>query len=398
MNTEITALLISKTLFITLLVALLPLCAITYYQYRLKLRRLEVERILNILNIVSEYREMHSHDISRLNFSISVMFAMMFSAIGLSVLFLSDELGFATRPSLILGGSMLKTADCGAQSSCFFYQSGALLVYGLGFMGAYIWGLQGILRRYALNDLLPMTFYKFGLRMITASILSLLLYHAVGGFEREFTARADTEGQSQVLPMTGNGLLMIAAFFIGMFPQRGIKWLSSRVSFLLVEKHPTVRMLPLEMIEGITAHDKQRLEELGIDTCYDLATADFIPLILKSPYSSRELIDWMLQAKLCVRFGDSVSELREHGIRIITELENLDDEFLEQLAKETSLRLSSLQRAARATKADPNIRRLQLAAEALGHYWEGAPEEPVSAPPKPASPHFSPDEQSSLDP
>jgi hypothetical protein len=239
MNTEITALLISKTLFITLLVALLPLCAITYYQYRLKLRRLEVERILNILNIVSEYREMHSHDISRLNFSISVMFAMMFSAIGLSVLFLSDELGFATRPSLILGGSMLKTADCGAQSSCFFYQSGALLVYGLGFMGAYIWGLQGILRRYALNDLLPMTFYKFGLRMITASILSLLLYHAVGGFEREFTARADTEGQSQVLPMTGNGLLMIAAFFIGMFPQRGIKWLSSRVSFLLVEKHPS---------------------------------------------------------------------------------------------------------------------------------------------------------------
>lgn len=374
MELEITALLLYKILFITLLVALLPLCAITYYQYRLKQRRLEVDRILNILKIFSEYREMHDYDISRIQFGIAVVFAMIFAVIGLSVLFLSDELGLATTPSLILGGSLLKSPDCVETSECFAYQQGALLIYGLGFMGAYIWGLQGILRRYSLNDLLPMVFYKFGLRMITASIISLLLYHAVGGFEGGFVSRIRPDGQGQeILPLTSNGLLMIAAFFIGMFPQRGIKWLSSRVSFFLVEKHPSVRELPLEMIEGVSAHDKQRLEELGIDTCYDLATADFIPLILKSPYGSRELIDWLLQAKLCVRFGDAVSELREFGIRTITDLEGADDKYLEQLAKDTSLKFTALQRAARAT-ADPNIKRLKLAAEALGHYWEGAPD------------------------
>lgn len=376
MESQIPTLLLYKSLFITLLVALLPLCAITYYQYRLKQRRLEVDRILNILKIFSEYREMHSYDISPFHFGFSVVFAMMFSVIGLSVLFLSAELGLAAKPNLILGGSLMGSTSCDVPSPCYAYQQGALLIYGLGFMGAYIWGLQGIFRRYSLNDLLPITFYKFGLRMITASVMSLLVYHAVGGFEGGFATRIKLDDiGSEVLPLTSNGLLMLAAFFIGMFPQRGIKWLSSHVSFLSIEKHPAVRSLPLEMIEGITAHDKQRLEELGIDTCYDLSAADFIPLVLKSPYGSRELIDWLLQAKLCVRFGESVIELREHGIRIITDLKGLDDAYLEQLSKETTLKFPGLQRAARLTETDPNIRRLNLAAEALGHYWEGAPDE-----------------------
>jgi predicted RecB family nuclease len=54
---------------------------------------------------------------------------------------------------------------------------------------------------------------------------------------------------------------------------------------------------PLGMVEGIENHDRLRLEELGIDTCYDLATADFVPLVLRMPYSALQLIDWILQAK-----------------------------------------------------------------------------------------------------
>jgi hypothetical protein len=80
--------------------------------------------------------------------------------------------------------------------------------------------------------------------------------------------------------------------------------------------------------------------------------------MLRSPYGLRELIDWLLQAKLCVRFGDSVSELRQHGIRIITVLEGLENTYLEQLAKETTHLFPGLQRAAHATETDPNIRRL----------------------------------------
>jgi hypothetical protein len=72
-----------------------------------------------------------------------------------------------------------------------------------------------------------------------------------------------------------------------------------------------------------------------------------------------------------VRFGNSVDALREQGFRLITDLEGLSDEYLEQLAKDSSLTLSSLQRAARATQSDHNIARLKRAAESLGKYWEG---------------------------
>ena len=130
------------------------------------------------------------------------------------------------------------------------------------------------------------------------------------------------------------------------------------------------------MIEGMTAYDIFRLEELGIDTCYDLANADFIPLLLKTSYGSRELIDWLLQAKLCVRFGESIEELRTRGIRTITDFDGLDDAYLENLAKETTLTLPSLQKATRTSISDQNIERLKRAAELLGHYWEGDDTQP----------------------
>jgi hypothetical protein len=97
------------------------------------------------------------------------------------------------------------------------------------------------------------------------------------------------------------------------------------------KSNASVREAPLEMIEGIELHDVLRLEELGIETCYDLATADAIPLTLRTPYSARQLIDWILQAKLCVYFGEAVKDLRQHGIRVIIDLEPLEAQDLETL-------------------------------------------------------------------
>jgi len=127
----------------------------------------------------------------------------------------------------------------------------------------------------------------------------------------------------------------------------------------------------LEMIEGVDAHDNIRFTELGVDNCYDLAATDFIPLLIKTPYNARELIDWILQAKLCVKFGRGVKDLRDHGFRTIVDLEGLDNSTIEELSKETRLRVSSLTRATKAVKTDHNIKRLQRAAQLLSEYWEG---------------------------
>jgi hypothetical protein len=359
--------LILRCLTLVVLVGFLPVCAFTYYTYRIGQRKLEIKRILRVLNIQSEYRDIYVQDIGRMHFFVAVMFTMSIATAGLSVLLLSSELHLADTESLLLSGSQLTNLECVAKPDCLkAYQHGALLAFGLGFLGSYIWGLQGIFRRYSMNDLMPIAFYHFGLRMLLSSFLALLIYHAVGGFSTDISSAKE---DSQTLLPTSDGALIILVFLVGMFPQKGLRWLKSKVGFES-DSHPSVKPLPLNMIEGMASYDIYRMEELGIDTCYDLANADFVPLLLKTSYGARELIDWLLQAKLCVRFGEGIFELRERGIRTVTDFAGLDDAYLETLAKETSLMLPNLKQATELSVSDSNIDRLKRAAERLGHYWE----------------------------
>ncbi|MFQ5937742.1 MAG: hypothetical protein ACE5LB_15165 [Acidiferrobacterales bacterium] len=351
------------------LVAFLPLSALTYYKFRLEQRKLEVKRILDKLQIRSDYREIHTHEIGARHFVLAVGFACAVSLAGLTTLFLANELKLTEIASLPLQGAYV-SADVKnneTPQALLEYQHGALLVYGMAFLGAYLWGLHNIFRRYSMNDLIPGAYYALGMRMIFASVIALLMYHVADALINGMSSHTPKEDLSQV----GASILPAVAFFIGMFPQRGVRWLTNRLNFPGAEEHPSVRPLPLEMIEGMTAYDTYRLEELGIDTCYDLASADYIPLLLRTPYGARELIDWILQAKLCVRFGQEVKVLRERGYRTIIDLLQMPEQTLEQLARDTPLTVFNLQRAAKATEFDHNIERLQAAGQLLGEYWEG---------------------------
>ena len=380
--------LVFRISIVVVLVGFMPVCAYAYYAYRIEQRQLEIKRILDILEISEEYRKLYQMDIGPIHFSVAVIFTMIVTAGGLSTLLLATELRLYQEQSLLLAGMRINDAGCGAGSQCLAaYQQGALLVFGFGFLGAYVWGLQGIFRRYAMNDLLPITFYRFGLRMILASLVALLIYHALGGFSYEAAAETPPAGPAaphsgdgnagitnplfDMFEPTRDGILIVSAFLAGMFPQQGLRWLGEKISFIRERGHPTVRKLPLNMIEGMTSYDIFRLEELGIDTCYDLANTDFIPLLLRTSYGARELIDWILQAKLCVRFGESTEELRERGIRLITDLEGRDEDYLKTLATETRLMLPSLKHVMQSSVSDTNIDRLKRAAELLGRYWEG---------------------------
>jgi hypothetical protein len=361
--------LIFRLVAMVVLVGFLPVSAFTYFTYRLGQRKIETERILRVLGITSTYRNIYVQDIGKMHFSVAVLFTVSVATIGLASLILSNELGLADSPSLLLAGTQLSNPECDAGSACLRnYQHGAMLAFGLGFLGAYLWGMKGVLQRYSMNDLLPLAYYHFGLRMILASFVALIIYHAVGGFSADY-AKSGEDATTTLIP-TGDGVLIATVFFVGMFPQRGIRWLTSKIGFGS-NGHASVKALPLNMIEGMNQYDIFRLEELGIDTCYDLANADFIPLLLKTSYGARELIDWLLQAKLCVRFGDNIVDLRAHGIRTLADLEGLDDSQLESLSKETSMTFYSLQNATLNTGSDQNSDRLMRAAELLSSYWEG---------------------------
>ena len=197
------------------------------------------------------------------------------------------------------------------------------------------------------------------MRIIFAAVVAMVIYNA-------FSALSGGDGTESGI--TAN-IWPALAFLIGIFPQRGIRYLSDKVPMISHANDANVRPTPLEMIEGIESHDVLRLDELGVDSCYDLATADFVPLLLRTPYSGRQLIDWILQAKLCVYFGEGVKELRRFGIRTIVDLEALTAEEIATLPQDTSVTATVLVRAIASSRTSPEIIRLREVGQLLGMFW-----------------------------
>jgi hypothetical protein len=357
----------SKVIVLMVLYLFLPLTALTYYVFRRRRRAYEVERIFTILRVDPAYRKVYDDENAGRYYLWPVVYASVVASLGLMLLFLGPELGMDEFPRV-----QFATKTATDTESPGFPQRGSRLVVGMAFLGAYLWGLQYVLRRYLLNDLRPSVYYGLSLRLILAASTALVLYNAYAAL-----AGVDTSGGASGGTMTSN-IWPALAFLIGTFPQRGLRWLTDRLPMLAPETE-AVRKAPLEMVEGIETHDSLRLEELGIDTCYDLATADFVPLILKTPYSARQLIDWILQAKLCVYFGDAVKNLRQQGFRTVIDLAHLTPEEIEALAAETALTKSALEHAQQSvTHEAAELERLREAGRVLGTFWE---HEAISVPP-----------------
>lgn len=333
---------LAKLAVVVTLYLFLPLTAITYYFFRRQRRHCEIERVFAVLNIEPGYRRAFEEEKPGRYFFGALAYLSVVSLIGLTLLAFSRDLGI-TIPTIELRGAT-------------FPQEGTWLVAGMAFLGAYLWSVQYIYRRYTQNDLLAAVYYGVSMRMLLATAVALVLYNAAGALGGDGTGG-----------VTAN-LWPAMALVIGMFPQRGLDWLTERVPMLANKTDPSVRPAPLEMIEGVTIEDRIRLQEVGVDTCYDLATADFVPLILRTPFSARELSDWILQAKLCVCFGAAVKELREHSIRTVIDLARLNTADLEMLAVETPLTRSALQRARDSVKSDAEIHRLQNVGLMLGKF------------------------------
>lgn len=333
-----------KLIVLAVLYGFVPLIALAYYFSRRKRRVIEVDRVLSLLNVAPAYRQVYEPDTFS-SYCWAIVYLSAVTGIGLTLLFFSNEIGLTNGefPMVALG-------------EVEFPQRGSRVVFAMAFLGVYLSALQHIFRRYAANDLSPTLYYGSSVRMIFAATTALVIYNAYAALAGEGNSNSGIT--ATIWPALG--------FLIGVFPQRGLRWLTDRVSMLSPPSDPSVRAAPLEMIEGVESHDVLRLEELGIDTCYDLATADFVPLLLKTPYSARQLIDWILQAKLCVYFGEAVKDLRRLGIRTVVDLHSLTQPEIESLPSETSVTATVLVRAQESVKKSPEIDRLREIGEMLG--------------------------------
>jgi hypothetical protein len=336
-----------KLFVLVVLYLFVPLSALTYYFTRRKRRIIDNDRILSLLNIDAAYRKAYEPD-GLTSYVWAIVYLSIVSAIGLVLLLFSREIGLVNGEFPIVSIGEVE-----------FPQHGSRLVFAMAFLGVYLSVLQHLYRRYATTDLPPTIYYGSSIRIIMAAVVALVIYNAYSALSGG--SDSDSGITSTIWPAL--------AFLIGVFPQRGLRWLTDRVPMLSGQGDALVRSVPLEMIEGVESHDVLRLEELGIDSCYDLATVDFVPLLLKTPYSARQLIDWILQAKLCVHFGDTTKDLRQKGIRTIVDLEVLSPEEIEALPAETSVTAPVLLRAHQAVKDSVEIQRLREVGRLLGVYW-----------------------------
>ena len=373
-------------------VIFIPLSAWGYYFSRSDQRRSEIERYMKILSI--KERDLFEHKNPGRSLIVSVLFVTVLSiCFWILILFgsdtkITDEYNylFGNVKIVVLNAeSIREVVEISEEietdaDKIKTYQSGALLTFNMAFLGAYLWGIQSIARRYSMNDLIPIAYYNIGVRMIFASMLALVIYHlsevAPNILASMINIEASDNGGG---PSSAHLIMPIFAFLIGMFPQRGLKWLTDKFSVFTQKNDPSVRNLPLEMIEGVTIYDHVRLQELGIDSCYDLANVDYIPCLFKTPYSPRVLINWILQAKLCVYFGEHVKDLREHGIHTVWQLNSYDVEDLKSLVKTTSLTEDTLMLVKNLISNDNEIERLVEAQNKLSRYWNKEDKNTVNA-------------------
>ena len=180
-----------------------------------------------------------------------------------------------------------------------------------GFLGAYFFAINLILRRYARDDLRPKAYSTITVRVIVAVLLGWLVKVVAPDW-----------------PQTGAALLVVA-FLIGIVPETFLTFLQEiyRTKWIRRFTSEIEEPLPLKNLEGIDLYDRARLLDEGIANIEALANHDLIDLLLETRIPAARLIDWLDQAilHLHARLSPELhSALRRAGIRTASDLVTVD--------------------------------------------------------------------------
>jgi hypothetical protein len=152
-------------------------------------------------------------------------------------------------------------------------------VLKFGFLGAYSFILQMLVRRFFQSDLRPAAYANALLRLIVVLILVAALY--------------------QVMPHGNPRGAAAIAFVIGFFPLAGMQAIQRFAATALRVVVPSLNPpYPLNQIDGLSVWYEARLLEEGIEDMQSLATANFVDVILHTRVPVGRLVDWVDQAHL----------------------------------------------------------------------------------------------------
>jgi hypothetical protein len=263
---------------------------------------------------------------------------------------------YLQTPNYILGGSFILGLGTDHVGEIAKYQSGTAAAGSAAFIGAYVYIIRVLLDRINNDDIPPITYYYFAVRILVACLVAGILRHSISLF---WSASSDTQ----------NLLLIPAGFVVGLQPDLWIVALVAKVTkyFGLVElqKDPDVAnipaRLPLTLIEGLTDGKIARLEELDLDNCQALAGHNPFLIWARTSFQLLHIVDWMAQAQLvCLVKEGGAQKLRAIGIRDIFALANsLQGDSKAQVANTLAITVEMAADMLAYLKHCPAVKRLQ---------------------------------------
>ena len=323
-----------------------PILTYSFFKFRLVRKKEElmllIERMKLVGSITKETLQKRiTKEFAPGDYFLPLSFITMLTFIGMYLLFLS----WSIYPDKSYSSLLFSGAEFWQNATDLKTERKTVSVIAFAIMGGYVSASQYVYRRFSTVDLTPGSFFSVSLRIVFATLISLMLMYAF----------------SDVKLMNGNWILVIA-FLTGIFPDSGLRLLLEKVSIFSSKMDDQHINYPLGKIEGISEMHKIRLNEIGIDNVQNLAQFDFLMLIIKTPFPVRTLLDWVSQAKLLIEFQDQTEELQKVGVRNVLDfvdaLDGHEDRY-EEISQICGIHVLSLKINFDNIKQDQSVTLLQ---------------------------------------
>ncbi len=349
-----------KILLVVILSSFMAATAVSFLKVRLEKKETHFKNIIKVLGIDESEARLFTpavmDEYSPKDYWLPIAFATAVCLIGFITLIFGREIiaVHEGRFNIILTGINVDITD---SSALQLLRRKNILVLTMAFIGSFMWSAKNIIRRLSTGDLTPTAYFSAGLRMLFAPLVALMLSYFIAVFPSSESTDEIIKGAT--LGFT-EGILPVIAFFTGMLPEQALVYMRDRIGIFSRKTQHRSDEMPLDMIEGISMFHKVRLNEVGIDNAENLAEANLIELLLKTPFGASILIDWIAQAKLFIYFKNDISALRNVGIRNIFDFKSActDDEHLNGLAEKAEMSGLMLKGICLQTRDDTGIDRL----------------------------------------
>jgi hypothetical protein len=227
------------------------------------------------------------------------------------------------------------------------------------FLGAYFFSIQMLFRRYVLRDLRPSAYMAVTIRIVLAVVGTWVIANVWALFGKlSFMTVADADK---------SGGLDAVAFTIGVFPAIAWAYVQGLTKKLLNAGAvvPSLKtQLPISDLDGLTVWHEARLEEEDIENVPNMATANFVDLMLNTRVPADRIIDWVDQAILYTHLGaDEAAEkrreaLRKVGIRTASAYVKAAED-LHTLVELKEATKDEVELVSKALETNPNLRLVQ---------------------------------------